>query len=164
MARAGAKFKSVGASVALDRKLQALNAEGFVAAKERCMLALENLIQEEFHTSTDPRGIAWAPRKPPAVSWPLLFKTANLFNSFLVHDDGARLRIENTARSEQGRPYGVFHQRGTIHMVPRKIVPDRYLSPKWRAELRRVTNEALLAAGAAVPSTGPRTTGGRGRR
>lgn len=157
MARSGVKYKSVGASVALDKKLAALEATAFAAAKEQVMLSIEALIQEQFHTSTDPRGQRWAPRTR-SYPWELLFKTARMFGAFLVTDEGGRLRIENTA------PYARFHQDGTRKMVARKILPDRYLSPKWRAELRRVTNEALLAAGKAVPTTGPRTTGGRGRR
>src|SRR5690606_20578525 len=95
---------------------------------------------------------------------PLLFLTSDMFQKFIVDVNGPRLHISNYAVSDRGRPYPQFHQTGTRYMPARKIVPDRYLSPKWRAAIRAATNQALLDLGGTVPTTGPKRTGGRGRR
>lgn len=145
MAKSGLSYRSLGQSVALDAKLRKLSAEGFAAAKEAVADRLRALIDEEFETSTDPRGIRWAQRVPHRQngSWPLLDKTGQMRRSFSVDLAGPRMVFRNSAVSEQGRPYPFFHQRGTAKMVARKILPDRYLSPKWRAAMRKVTALAL---------------------
>lgn len=134
-------YRSLGQSVALDAKLRKLSAEGFAVAKEAVASRLRALIDEEFETATDPRGIRWAPRVPHRQDrgWPLLQKTGEMRRSFTVDVGGPRMTFRNSAVSEQGRPYPFFHQRGTVKMVARKILPDRYLSPKWRAAMRKVT-------------------------
>lgn len=145
MARGGLKFQSLGQSVALDAKLRKLSAQGFAAAKTAVADRLRALIDEEFETSTDPRGIRWAPRVPHPQngSWPLLDKSGQMRRSFSVDVNGPRMVFRNQAVSEQGRPYPFFHQKGTVKMVARKLLPDRYLSPKWRAAMKKVTALAL---------------------
>jgi len=145
MAKSAVKYQSLGQSVALDRKLKALSAEGFAAAKAAVAKRLEELIDEEFETSTDPRGIRWAPRVPPTGQHRLLDLTGRMRRAFRIDLNGPRMVFRNDAVSEQGRPYPLFHQSGTRKMVARKILPDRYISPKWRAAMKRVTAAALAA-------------------
>lgn len=143
MAKSSVKYKSLGQAVALDLKLKKLSAAGFAEAKQRVGDTLRSLIAEEFDTATDPRGQHWAPRVPPTGAWPLMQLSGNMRDSFMIDSEGPRLTIANTAKSEAGRPYPLFHQRGTVRMVARKIVPDKYISPKWRAALRRAVALAL---------------------
>lgn len=103
----------------------------------------ESLIAEGFRDEKSPTGAAWAPRVPPTGVWPLLRLTGKMAKSFIVRVLGPRVTIANFATSEQGRPYPLFHQKGTRKMQARKMVPDRTLSTYWRNEINKVVKLAI---------------------
>ena len=142
--RSGVLFRSTPASLALDHKLRRLaRGEGAIIARRAVAVRLKSLIAEGFAKTQGPRGEQWAPRVPPTGPWPLLRKTGKMFASYAVKVFGPQITIANSAVSDQGRPYPLFHQKGTRKMVARKTVPDRTFSAHWRAELGKVVKLAL---------------------
>lgn len=123
--------------------MRALRGRGLQRAKEEIADTVQNLIAEGFERERAPTGNKWAPRVPPTGQWKLLQLTRRMFGSFLVKVSGSRIKVSNSAVSEQGRPYPLFHQRGTRKMVARKMVPDRGLPSRWRSQLNKTVKSAL---------------------
>jgi hypothetical protein len=141
MRRSGILHRSTG--ISLDVKLRALRGRGLQRAKEEIADTVERLIAEGFERERAPTGNKWASRVLPTGSWPLLRLSRRMFGSFLVKVSGSRIQVSNSAVSEQGRPYPLFHQRGTRKMAARKMVPDRGLPSRWRSQLNKAVKSAL---------------------
>lgn len=90
------------------------------------------LVAEGFGRESDPFGGAWKPKKRPNGRAILRGKTDRLvkWRKSFVNQHG--YRINSTA------PYAKFIQRGTKHMVARRMVPDGRLPAKWSSEFRGV--------------------------
>jgi hypothetical protein len=137
-------FRSTPQALAIDHKLKSLGSgEGGRVARMAIKGRFESLIAEGFRDEQAPGGQAWAPRKPPTGAWPLLRLTGKMAKAFVVSVVGPRVTIANATTSEQGRPYPLFHQKGTRKMQSRKMVPDRTLSTRWRNEINKVVKLAL---------------------
>lgn len=105
------------------------------------------LIDEGFRDKVNPVGQKWKPRKPWYAAYlarggkpyPLMNKTLKLRHGFWVkvNKAGPKVVIGNDT------PYTGFHQDGTRKMDARKMVPDKRLSPKWRARINKVLDKAL---------------------
>lgn len=93
------------------------------------------LIDEGFQSRTDPIGRKWKRRKK-RKPWPILNKTLALRRGWKGQSNKTSFSFVNAV------PYTVFHQKGTRKMVARKMVPDRSLSPKWRARMAKVYQKA----------------------
>jgi len=141
--RSGILHRSNG--IPLAAKVAALRGRGLARAKEEIRLTVESLIDEGFERETDPTGHPWAPRKPPTGGWPLLQLTRKMFRSFIVAVSSRKVVVKNTALSAQGRPYPLFHQRGTRKMQARRMVPSKGMPSRWRAEIDRAVARALKA-------------------
>lgn len=136
------KFRSTGLSIALDAKLKKLSTQGFNMAKAAVASTLRDLIAEGFEKKVAPGGQAWKPRKD-SLPHPLLDLSGDMKRGFKIDTFGPKLVISNTAVSEQGRPYPVFHQKGTRNMPARKVVPDRTLSSRWKSQVNKTVKKAL---------------------
>ncbi len=132
-------WKSTPQALAFEHKLSAIaSGEGARVARAAIGGRLLSLIDEGFRMTRDPRGQAWAARKPPTGNHPLLQLSGKMRSGYKVTTTGPRVTISNNATSEQGRAYPLFHQKGTRKMDARKHVPDRTLSTHWRAEITKV--------------------------
>lgn len=89
------------------------------------------LIDEGFEKRQDPLGHKWKRRKK-RYPWPILNKTLALRRGWKTESNQHAFKFINPTF------YTVFHQKGTRKMVARKMVPDRSLSPKWRARMHKV--------------------------
>lgn len=136
----GVTFRSTGLS--LGRKLQRLSTEGKTIARAALASTLRDLILEGFIRETDPRGRKWAPRKD-ALPHPILDKTGKMKRGFEIDMRGANIIVENNVVSEKGKPYPLFHQKGTVKMEARKPLPDRSLSPYWAKEFDKTVRVSL---------------------
>jgi len=103
------------------------------------------LIDEGFRTKTDPVGRKWARRK----SWYSLYLKRGgtpypLMNKTLTLRQGWFVRVAKYACSfGNDAPYARWHQDSTRKMVARKMIPDKRLSPKWRARIVKILPQAL---------------------
>jgi phage gpG-like protein len=101
---------------------------------------LEQLIDERFEARAAPDGSAWAPRKPPTGTWPILEKTGRMRRDYHVTATTTGVTVQNN------RPYAGFHQTGTVYMPARPVLPNGPLPSDWRdridaaitAELQRI--------------------------
>ena len=71
-------------------------------------------------------NLAWAPRKPPTGTWPLLEKTGKMRRGFKVVATSAQLQIHNS------QEYLKYHQNGTAKMQARPVLPGSGLTPSWQ--------------------------------
>lgn len=136
----GVTFRSTGLS--LGRKLQKLSTEGKTIARAALASTMRDLILEGFIRETDPRGRKWAARKD-SLSHPILDKSGAMKRGFEIDMRGANIVVENNVVSDQGRPYPLFHQLGTVKMSARKPLPDRSLSPYWTKEFDKTVRVSL---------------------
>lgn len=123
--------------------------EALLAAAQAIRKEFLILIDEGFRHKIDPIGRKWAKRKAwydeylrrGGKPYPLMNKTLTLRQGFYVTTpskrNGYKVKIGNDA------PYTRWHQDSTRRMVARKMVPDRRLSPKWRARINKKLPEAL---------------------
>lgn len=132
-------FRSVGLD--LGRKLRALSSEGKTVARVALASKIRDLIEEGFIRETDPTGHKWAPRKD-SLPHPILTKTGAMRRGFEIDLRGA-LIVTSSVVSDQGRPYPLFHQKGTSKMPARRVLPSRSLPSHWRAEFDRTVRAAL---------------------
>jgi hypothetical protein len=93
--------------------------------------AVKGLIDEGFAKREDPDGKKWARRKRK-YPWPILNKTLALRKGWHGGSNQHGFEFRNAVH------YAPYHQHGTIHMVARKMVPERALPRRWRDRLRRV--------------------------
>ncbi len=92
------------------------------------------LIDEGFEKRRDPIGRRWKRRKR-AYPWPILNKTLAMRKGWRARSNGKRgTDLMNAV------PYTRWHQWGTRKMVARKMIPDKRLSPRWRARLNKTWN------------------------
>jgi hypothetical protein len=133
-------FKSKGLSI--GRKLQRLSADGAKIARAAIASNIRDSIAEGFERKVNPMGQAWAPRKDN-LPHPLLQLTGAMAKGYHIDVKGPNLVITNNVVSDKGRPYPWFHQRGTVKMVARKTLPDKALSPHWKAEFDKTVRKAL---------------------
>lgn len=94
--------------------------------------ASERLISAGFLTESDPYGNRWETQKKPRK--PILYKTGNLFRSFVSAQTGTGFNVRSTVS------YGIYHQTGTYKMPARKIIPSQNagLPRMWMKEYERV--------------------------
>lgn len=89
---------------------------------------VEALMDETFDQRRAPDGSAWAPRKPPTGSWPLLERTGRMRRSRRVRPGVGAVEAAVDGPAEH-------HQRGTRFMVARKILPEVSLPAGWSARV-----------------------------
>lgn len=137
------RFKSTG--LGLGQKLRALEREGKTIARVALASRIRDLIEEGFIRETDPTGHKWAPRKD-SKPHPILTKSGAMRRGFEIDLRGALIVTSNVV-SDKGRPYPLFHQKGTKKMPARRSLPSRGLPSHWRAEFDRTTRAALERLG-----------------
>ena len=110
------------------------------AASKAIVSAVEDLIQNQFDERRAPNGSAWAPRKPPTGSWPLLERSGAMRRGFKVIATSAQLQIHNST------DYLKYHQNGTAKMVARPVLPGSGLTPDWQDYIDASVASALEKA------------------
>lgn len=103
-------------------------------------------IQDQFSGGADPYGKPWKPLLPQTV------RRKGGDSRILMRTDS--LAGETTAKPAAGAgieitsiDYGNFHQTGTKHMVPRKILPDGDELPEtWTNAIQTATENAFKKA------------------
>ncbi len=103
-------------------------------------------LQEQFETGVNAYGNAWKPLLPQTVrrkkgDTRILRRTDTLSaETYARPMAGAGIEIVS-------RTPGDFHQNGTKHMVPRKILPDGATLPKkWQEAIAKAFNEEFEKA------------------
>lgn len=125
----------------INELVQRLERAGAGAVKERILSKVRDALHAEavrgFVEQRDPYGNAWAPRKDPSGTWPLLDKTGAGINSLTATVAGNAVRLKIA-------PYFKFHQSGTGSMVARKVFPEpeRGLGT-WSEPVHRAAVEAV---------------------
>jgi phage gpG-like protein len=137
------RFKSTG--LGLGQKLRALERDGKTIARVALASRVRDLIEEGFIRETDPTFHKWAPRKD-SKPHPILTKSGAMRRGFEIDLRGALIVTSNVV-SDKGRPYPLFHQKGTKKMVARRVLPVRGLPSHWRADFDRTTRAALERLG-----------------
>lgn len=95
---------------------------------------VQDLIEEEFASSSDPYGNAWAPLAPSTVARGrrllILMDTGDMANSVNVTPQGSTIRI--TADDP-----AIHHQYGAprSNLPQRQILPDEEWPEKWKLAL-----------------------------
>ncbi len=107
----------------------------------RAEVAVALAIDEQFATSTDPRGVAYL--KPLAGNTPII-RSGALRRGWSVRcasvADGVSLSVSNS------QPYAKYLQSGTSKMAPRPLVPDSAVfATKWRSALSLAWQESMRA-------------------
>ncbi len=103
-------------------------------------------LRSEFESGANAYGNAWAPLLPQTVarkrgdSRPLR-RTDGLMNQTVARPtSGAGIDITSL-------DFGTFHQGGTVHMVPRKILPDGSAQPpSWQRVIETAKANAFTRA------------------
>lgn len=88
-------------------------------------MELESRVSNRFETKTDPNGAPWAPWKPSTVkSYPkkghktLLDRYGDMLRSLTHQSDS------DSAIIGFGQPHAEYHEAGTKHMVPRRLLTN----------------------------------------
>lgn len=137
------RFKSTGLD--LGKKLRALERDGKTVARVALASRVRDLIEEGFIRETDPTFHKWAPRKD-SKPHPILTKSGAMRRGFEIDLRGALIVTSNVV-SDKGRPYPLFHQKGTKKMTARRVLPVRGLPSHWKADFDRTTRAALERLG-----------------
>lgn len=94
---------------------------------------IDNLLDRQFATGTDPYGKAWAPlrpaslargRKPPPLSRGRVRASAR---AYPLGGSGIGIEVSDGTAG--------FHNTGTSRMAKRRLLPDRALPAKWQAAI-----------------------------
>ena len=100
-----------------------VNEKWWLTSKSELTKLVEDYNKENWASQTDPvTGAAWAPRKPPTGSWPILRKSGKMEETTKFSSSGP---MQFTARTAVN--YGGFHMTGTSKMPRRRwlgIGPD----------------------------------------
>jgi len=125
---------------------------------QRCTVGAMKLVGDEFRGERDPYGKPWAPLKRERMrdkrarlramaagrkvrGSRVLHRTGRMENSVGATASGGLIRVTVPVG------YSVFPQKGTVHMVQRKILPDTEGGgnpPEWDLMIRK--EAALLLA------------------
>ena len=93
-----------------------VNVDWWKKSKNELTKVVEDYNRSNWSSQSDPvTGAAWAPRKPPTGSWPLLRKTGKMQDSAKFKAGGAPMSFY--ARTTN---YGPYLQYGTSKMVARR--------------------------------------------
>lgn len=100
---------------------------------------VERRIENQFISGRDPYGNRWKP--PKDGHRPSMIRTGNLMKNYKVRivpgGIGLSIQISNTM------PYAKVLQKGTANMEPRMTVPGAKMPEAWRADVGRISLEAL---------------------
>ncbi len=109
-------------------------------ASRRVAAAITAVIDREFATGTDPRGVPWAPLKKSTLARgrrpPPLTDTGKMRASVVVSGGSLDVSIASPAG---------FHQSGTRYMRARPIVPTGPGAAKWVAAVNAAIQSAFEA-------------------
>ena len=93
------------------------NLNWWKSSKNELLKMVENHHTEAWSQQKDPvTGNAWAPRKAPTGSWPLLKKSGKMLGSTKFKADARPMLFKATTNVS----YGSFHQTGTPRMPQRR--------------------------------------------
>lgn len=94
---------------------------------------IEQLVIQEFSSSSDPYGNAWEPNQKGTQT---LVNTGAMLGSLIVvaENNGITLEMDNPS---------TLHQTGTSRMPKRMIFPEGTLPDEWTAILDNNTKEVL---------------------
>ena len=105
--------------------------------------SISDLIQTEFDAGTDPYGKSWAPLRPATLKKgrhpPPLTDTHEMRDSIDVQPmKGAGIQIT------MNETPAIFHQKGTVKMAKRPILPDGPRMPNtWVEAIAEATEDAV---------------------
>jgi hypothetical protein len=127
-------FAKLNALTHISARLDRARAE----ASRRTAKAITEVIEREFKTGTDPRGVPWRPLKASTLARgrrpPPLTDSGAMRASVFVYP--ARLDVSIAS------PAG-FHQSGTRYMASRPIVPTGQNAAKWVAAIHEAVRGAF---------------------
>lgn len=101
------------------------------------------LIDQGFNDAVDPRGVGWAPRRRGSRRTnPLLQDTLTLREGFFisgVNKNGFVILNET--------PYEGFHQRGTVNLPARRMVPGTGEGlGRWADPLQKIAHDFIKSS------------------
>jgi hypothetical protein len=132
-------FSGLGLLVANLNKLAEVPSQ----ASKQVATELTQELQLQFADGKDPYGKLWAPLKPSTLKKgrhppPLTDKGALKSGTRAIAMQGVGVQIE------LGEAYGFFHQKGTIKMVARRILPAGGMPKTWSVIIKNATQAAIL--------------------
>lgn len=108
-------------------------------AAQEVRAMIERRIQNQFVTGIDPYGRRW--KKPKDGHTPPMIRTGALMGGFKVRvvpgGIGVSIAVSNS------KPYAKILQRGTSRMEARMTVPGATLPDAWKADIGRISMDAL---------------------